>query len=79
MNLDTSNSKENSAKLLIDSDNSYASDSDSNSKTSNTNNPKVSDPVPIISVCQENNAENPDDFDKLCIPCVGNTTTQVVR
>ena len=79
INLNTSNSAYDPAKVLINSDNSDASDSNSNNKTPNTNNFTASDPVQIIAICQQNNAENPDDLDELFTLCVRSKLTQVVR
>lgn len=79
IDLNTSNSKYDPAEIFIDSDDSDASDSNFDSKTPTANDPKASDPAPIIAAGQENNFDNPDNLDKLCTPCVGSKSTQVVR
>lgn len=79
INFDISNSKYDPAEVFIDSDNSNASNFDFNSKTLTSNNPTTLDPIPIIVACQENNAENPDNLDKLYTPYMGSISTRVVR
>lgn len=75
INLDTSNSKYNPAKILINSNNSNASDSNFNSKTLTANNLTASNSMLIITAYHENNIDNHDNLDKLCILYIGSKST----
>ena len=79
INLDTSNSKYDSAKIHSNSNDLDISDSDSDSKTPTTNNPTPSYTTPVIAACQDNNVDNLDNLDKLCTPSVRSKSTRVVR
>lgn len=79
INFNTSKSEYNLTKVFIDLNQSDASDSYSNCEIPTAINLIASDSIPIIAIFQKNNAENPNNLDKLYTSCIRSKSTQVVR
>ncbi len=79
ISLDQNDTKYNPAEVLIDSDDSDASDCSDQEESPIQLSAKSAAEVTPRATDQQTRTENLKDIDKLCTPCVGSKSTRVVR